>query len=120
MPSPPKIRRYIPADRDATLAIWLEASRVGHGFLGEAELQKQKALVRDHYLDASETWLALDGDTPLGFIEQSNGGLACFAGGMPLGDAGGSCLGGVGVSGASAAQDQSIAEAAVAMATIQR
>ncbi|HEP8627740.1 TPA: heme-binding protein, partial [Pseudomonas aeruginosa] len=53
-------------------------------------------------------------------IEQSNGGLACFAGGMPLGDAGGSCLGGVGVSGASAAQDQSIAEAAVAMATIQR
>ncbi|MBF3188786.1 heme-binding protein, partial [Pseudomonas aeruginosa] len=40
--------------------------------------------------------------------------------GMPLGDAGVSCLGGVGVSGASAAQDQSIAEAAVAMATIQR
>lgn len=65
MSSPLKIRRYIPADRDATLAIWLEASRVGHGFLGEAELQKQKALVRDHYLDASETWLALDGDTPL-------------------------------------------------------
>ncbi|HEJ1121951.1 TPA: heme-binding protein [Pseudomonas aeruginosa] len=57
---------------------------------------------------------------PLWSIEQSNGGLACFAGGMPLGDAGGSCLGGVGVSGASAAQDQSIAEAAVAMATIQR
>ncbi len=62
MSSPPKIRRYIPADRDATLAIWLEASRVGHGFLGEAELQKQKALVRDHYLDASETgwrWTAI-------------------------------------------------------------
>ncbi|WP_334017927.1 GlcG/HbpS family heme-binding protein, partial [Pseudomonas aeruginosa] len=57
---------------------------------------------------------------PLWSIEQSNGGLACFAGGMPLGDAGVSCLGGVGVSGASAAQDQSIAEAAVAMATIQR
>ena len=74
MSSPLKIRRYIPADRDATLAIWLEASRVGHGFLGEAELQKQKALVRDHYLDASETWLALDGDTPLGFI------------GLPTGD----------------------------------
>ena len=78
MPSPPKIRRYIPADRDATLAIWLEASRVGHGFLGEAELQKQKALVRDHYLDASETWLALDGDTPLGFI----GLLDAFIGGL--------------------------------------
>ncbi len=57
---------------------------------------------------------------PLWSIEQSNGGLARFAGGMPLGDAGVSCLGGVGVSGASAAQDQSIAEAAVAMATIQR
>ncbi|MDO2217601.1 GNAT family N-acetyltransferase, partial [Pseudomonas aeruginosa] len=65
---PRKSRRYIPADRDATLAIWLEASRVGHGFLGEAELQKQKALVRDHYLDASEAWLALDCDTSLGFI----------------------------------------------------
>ncbi|MBF3243993.1 GNAT family N-acetyltransferase, partial [Pseudomonas aeruginosa] len=78
MSSPPKIRRYIPADRDATLAIWLEASRVGHGFLGEAELQKQKALVRDHYLDASETWLALDGDTPLGFI----GLLDAFIGGL--------------------------------------
>ena len=78
MSSPPKIRRYIPADRDATLAIWLEASRVGHGFLGEAELQKQKALVRDHYLNASETWLALDGDTPLGFI----GLLDAFIGGL--------------------------------------
>lgn len=78
MSSPLKIRRYIPADRDATLAIWLEASRVGHGFLGEAELQKQKALVRDHYLDASETWLALDGDTPLGFI----GLLDAFIGGL--------------------------------------
>lgn len=78
MSSPLKIRRYIPADRDATLAIRLEASRVGHGFLGEAELQKQKALVRDHYLDASETWLALDGDTPLGFI----GLLDAFIGGL--------------------------------------
>ncbi|MGV8546752.1 GNAT family N-acetyltransferase, partial [Pseudomonas aeruginosa] len=68
MSSPPKIRLYIPAYRDATLAIWLDASRVGHGFLGEAELQKQKSLVRDHYLDASETGLALDGETPLGFI----------------------------------------------------
>ena len=41
-------------------------------------MQKQKALVRDHYLDASETWLALDGDTPLGFI----GLLDAFIGGL--------------------------------------
>ena len=40
--------------------------------------RKQKALVRDHYLDASETWLALDGDTPLGFI----GLLDAFIGGL--------------------------------------
>ncbi|MDK2351050.1 GNAT family N-acetyltransferase [Pseudomonas paraeruginosa] len=78
MSSPLQFRCYTPADRDATLAIWLEASRIGHGFLGEAELQKQKALVRDHYLDASETWLALDGETPLGFI----GLLDAFIGGL--------------------------------------
>ncbi|ABR82213.1 MULTISPECIES: GlcG/HbpS family heme-binding protein [Pseudomonas aeruginosa group] len=57
---------------------------------------------------------------PLWSIEQSNGGLACFAGGMPIAGAPGACLGGLGVSGGSAAQDQSIAEAAVATAAIQR
>jgi len=47
-------------------------------------------------------------------LEQTNGGLVVFAGGIPLIDASGSLIGAVGVSGGAVAQDLDIAEAAVA------
>jgi uncharacterized protein GlcG (DUF336 family) len=47
-------------------------------------------------------------------LEQTNGGLVVFAGGIPLTSADGLVIGAVGVSGGSVAQDQEIAEAAAA------
>lgn len=45
-------------------------------------------------------------------LEQTNGGLVVFAGGIPLRDATGGLVGAVGVSGGAVAQDFAVAEAA--------
>ncbi len=45
-------------------------------------------------------------------LEQTNGGLVVFAGGIPLRDSAGSLIGAVGVSGGSVAQDLAVAQAA--------
>ncbi len=45
-------------------------------------------------------------------LEQTNGGLVVFAGGVPLRDADGSLIGAVGVSGGAVAQDHEVAQAA--------
>ena len=50
-------------------------------------------------------------------LEQTNGGLVVFAGGIPLRDADGSLLGAVGVSGGAVAQDLEVAQAAAAAQT---
>jgi uncharacterized protein GlcG (DUF336 family) len=47
-------------------------------------------------------------------LEQTNGGLVVFAGGLPIRDADGRLIGAVGVSGGAVAQDLDIAEAAAA------
>jgi uncharacterized protein GlcG (DUF336 family) len=56
------------------------------------------------------------GGTSFG-LEQTNGGLVVFAGGIPLTDSSNIVIGAVGVSGGAVAQDREIAEAAAAAAT---
>ncbi|MBN8944232.1 MAG: GNAT family N-acetyltransferase [Rhizobiales bacterium] len=73
-----QIRPYQPADRDRLLAIWLDASRVGHGFLGEATLREQQAKVGDIYLPMADNWVAeIDGrvEAFIGLIDSFVGGL---------------------------------------------
>jgi len=53
------------------------------------------------------------GGTSFG-LEQTNGGLVVFAGGVPLVGSGGTVIGAVGVSGGAVAQDRDIAVAAAA------
>ena len=53
------------------------------------------------------------GGTSFG-LEQTNGGLVVFAGGVPLVGQGGAVIGAVGVSGGAVAQDREIAVAAAA------
>lgn len=62
------IRSYAPEDRDQLVDIWERASRVGHPFLSEQDLQEQKILVRGVYLPKAENWVALRNDQPVGFI----------------------------------------------------
>lgn len=72
------IRAHTDADRERLAEIWLEASRVGHPFLPEADLLGQQAMVRDIYLPQAENWVAeLDGK-PVGFI----GLIDAFIGGL--------------------------------------
>ena len=62
------VRRAAPGDATALLHIWLEASRVGHPFLGEEALQEQLPKLRDVYIPHADNWVAVEGDTILGFI----------------------------------------------------
>lgn len=74
-----KIRAYSnTTDRNRLADIWLEASRVGHPFLTEAELLDQQAKVREIYLPQAENWVVeMDGE-PVGFI----GLIDSFIGGL--------------------------------------
>jgi uncharacterized protein GlcG (DUF336 family) len=52
-------------------------------------------------------------------LEQTNGGLVIFAGGVPIRDPQGRLLGAVGISGGAVAQDQEVAQAAATAAAAQ-
>lgn len=72
------IRDYRTADQDRVLDIWLEASRAGHAFLGEATLLEQQHKVRDVYLPAASNRVAEVNGRVEGFI----GLLDNFIGGL--------------------------------------
>jgi ribosomal protein S18 acetylase RimI-like enzyme len=72
-----RIRQARPADTPRLLEIWLEASRIGHFFLGEEVLLEQLPVLRDVYIPNADNWVAEDGRI-LGFI----GLLANHIGGL--------------------------------------
>ncbi|MGO3741367.1 GNAT family N-acetyltransferase [Kerstersia sp.] len=77
-PSAIHIRAYEAADLPCLSAIWFEASRRVHGFLGEARLAAQRQLIEDSYLPKAETWVACQAGQAVGFI----GLLDNFIGGL--------------------------------------
>ncbi len=73
-----QVRRAAPGDAPALLHIWLEASRVGHAFLGEKTLQEQLPKLRDIYIPNGDNWVVVERASILGFIgmvENHVGGL---------------------------------------------
>lgn len=66
------------AETRALSAIWLEASRRAHGFIGAARLDAQRALVETLYLPRAETWVADHDGAPVGFISL----YGAFVGGL--------------------------------------
>ena len=73
-----EIRPFHDEDKEALVAIWLEASRFAHGFLGEERLQLQAEQVRDIYLKQAENWVIVHDGQAAGFIglmDQFIGGL---------------------------------------------
>jgi len=62
------IRAFEASDLFLLSAIWLEASRDAHAFLGDERLRRQKKLVETDYLPGSETWVATCDREPVGFI----------------------------------------------------
>lgn len=71
------IRKAQPADDPDLLRIWLEASRLGHPFLGEETLQAQLPTIRDHYLPHADNWVAGSGPARgfIGLVGNHVGGL---------------------------------------------
>ncbi|SFI89511.1 GNAT family N-acetyltransferase [Celeribacter neptunius] len=84
------LRRYQAEDNAALSRIWRQASERAHPFFTPEQLDEQQRQVADIYLPQAETWVALRGATPLGFIgllpdevrERSEGGQGAFIGGL--------------------------------------
>jgi uncharacterized protein GlcG (DUF336 family) len=83
--------------------------------LGSIDVATRKATTAALFQARSEAvWEYCKPGAPAPGLELSNGGLAPFAGGIPLRGRGGEMLGAIGVSGGAVAQDLEIAEAGVA------
>jgi uncharacterized protein GlcG (DUF336 family) len=88
-------------------------SRMDGAVLGSIDVATSKARTAVLFQIPSEAvWEYCKPGAPAPGLERSNGGLATFAGGIPLFDAAGALVGAVGVSGGAVAQDLEIAKAA--------
>lgn len=72
------IRPFEAGDIKQLSAIWFEASRRVHAFLGEARLREQQTQIEEVYLPQAETWVACLNGVPVGFI----GLIDSFIGGL--------------------------------------
>jgi uncharacterized protein GlcG (DUF336 family) len=90
-------------------------SRMDGAVLGSIDVATRKASTAALFQTRSEAvWEYCKPGAPAPALELSNGGLAPFAGGIPLRGPQGEMLGAIGVSGGAVAQDLEIAEAGVA------
>jgi uncharacterized protein GlcG (DUF336 family) len=90
-------------------------SRMDGAVLGSIDVATRKATTAALFQARSEVvWEYCKPGAPAPGLELSNGGLAPFAGGIPLRSPGGEILGAIGVSGGAVTQDLEIAEAGVA------
>lgn len=90
-------------------------SRMDGAVLGSIDLAMAKARTAVLFQTTSEAvWDYCRPGAPAPGLERSNGGLATFAGGVPLVAPDGTMIGAVGVSGGAVLQDLEIANAAVA------
>jgi len=90
-------------------------SRMDGAVLGSIDVALAKARTAVLFQIPSEAvWDYCKPGAPAPGLERSNGGLATFAGGIPLFDPDSVMIGAVGVSGGSVAQDLTIAQAAIA------
>jgi uncharacterized protein GlcG (DUF336 family) len=89
--------------------------RMDGAVLGSIDVALKKARTAVLFRCASEAvWEYCKPGAPAHGVELSNGGLAPFAGGLPIISASGELLGAIGVSGGAVGQDLDIAKAAVA------
>lgn len=93
-------------------------SRMDGAVLGSIDVATRKAMTAALFQARSDAvWEYCKPGAPAPALELSNGGLAPFAGGIPLRGPQGEMLGAIGVSGGAVAQDLEIAEAGVAALT---
>lgn len=92
--------------------------RMDGAVLGSIDVAMKKARTAVLFDTTSDTvWEYCKPGAPAHGLELSNGGLAPFAGGIPLKSRDGETIGAIGVSGGAVPQDLDIAQAAVAAFT---
>jgi uncharacterized protein GlcG (DUF336 family) len=89
--------------------------RMDNAFIGSIDISQKKArtAVLFNGLSSGDLYAAVQPGAPLYGVENTNGGLIVFGGGLPVYEEG-RLIGGVGVSGGSVEQDLSVANAGVA------
>ncbi|HTF68141.1 MAG TPA: heme-binding protein [Edaphobacter sp.] len=93
-----------------------EFARMDGALLGSIEIAQKKAKTAILFeMNTEAVFEFCKPGAPAFGLEQTNGGLAVFAGGIPLRNAAGTVIGAVGVSGGTVQQDFSVAEAAIAI-----
>lgn len=89
-------------------------ARMDGAFLGSIDVAIKKAKTAKFFdMPTGEIGELSRPGGPLYLIEVSNGGLITFPGGMPLKNARGEIVGGIGVSGSTVENDHAVAEAGV-------
>ncbi|HHQ4566995.1 N-acetyltransferase [Aeromonas hydrophila] len=73
-----QIRPFTPADTEAVLTIWLEASLQAHHFIEPAYWNANLAPMREIYLPAADSQLLCLGEQVLGFYSLHEGTLAAL------------------------------------------
>ena len=91
--------------------------RMDGAYLGSIDVAMKKAkTARLFDMSTGQLGEMAQPGAPLYGIEQTNGGLVLFAGGLPIRNAEGEVIGAIGVSGSSVENDQAVAEAGAAAA----
>lgn len=62
------IKSYVGSDLDRMMTIWRAATVVAHDFQTAADLDRDEAMIRNEFVDKTESWTAWDGDRMVGFI----------------------------------------------------
>jgi uncharacterized protein GlcG (DUF336 family) len=87
-------------------------SRMDGAWLGSIDVAMSKARTSVLFeMETQSVWDICKPDAQAHGLEQTNGGLVTFAGGVPLRGSDGSLFGAIGVSGGAVAQDFAIAQA---------
>ncbi len=63
-----EIRAYTPADLDRVMMVWRAATVIAHPFQGRVELDRDENLIRNQYMNLTESWCAWERDRLVGFI----------------------------------------------------
>ena len=94
-------------------------SRMDGAVLGSIDVAMKKARTAALFeVNSEAVWEYCKPGAPGHALELSNGGLAPFAGGIPLKGTAGELIGAIGVSGGAVSQDFEVAQAAAAAFTV--
>ena len=63
-----KMETYRAPDLDRLMTVWRAATITAHEFMGAAELDRDEALIRNEFIDKTETWTVRHDDEMVGFI----------------------------------------------------